>query len=586
MTFQSGLRGVIRAVFLVVFVTLLTSVVLAQDTGDIPREETLIIGWEGDAAWVNNNEDFNFYVGDGRDFFYGVQLMAESLFYLNAQTGENIPWLASGFEFNEDFSTVDVFLREGVTWSDGEAFNADDVVFTINMVKDNNLRFFSGDMRRWVEDVEAVDELTVRFTLTAPNPRFLVDFFSVDISRGVVIVPEHIFSTVEDVTTFTYYDPEQGWPVYTGPYEVARTNPGEIVYTRRDNWWGSETGFSDLPAPRQVIYGPMGTEDVAAARMENNELDAAIRMEASVFETISGNNPNIIAWREDAPYAWTDPCPRTYAINTQREPWTDPAMRRAVSFALDREAIAEAALGLAPGGEPAPFTFPAYGPLLDVYEANSDLLDQYQPTTFDPDMARELIEGAGFTLGSDGVYERDGERLTLEWIGPNNWGPGLRTFPLIEFYLDEVGIDATATLSSDFGDRRATGDFDVIGFSPCGSVVDVYGDLDIYHNRHNQPMGERVSQNFSRWNNERFSEIADEVAVLSPDDEQVAVLFREAFEIWLQEQPALPIHQQLRVMPFNTTYWTNWPTDTNAYMVPPMYAQTALYIIVNLEPAS
>ena len=76
--------------------------------------------------------------------FYAT-LMEEMLFYTNYETNELMPWLATGYEANADFTEYTISLRDGVKWSDGEAFTADDFVFTINMLKANpTLRGASG----------------------------------------------------------------------------------------------------------------------------------------------------------------------------------------------------------------------------------------------------------------------------------------------------------------------------------------------------------------------------------------------------------------------------------------------------------
>ena len=140
--------------------------------GDVAREETLIIAFEGGS--VAAPDLANPYISGNRINQGYHQAMIESLFYLNYETGELVPWLAEGYEFNEDFTAVTIFLRDGVTWNDGEAFNADDVVFTINTLKAHPILSYGGDMNTWVASVEKVDDLTVQFTLTAPYPRFLV----------------------------------------------------------------------------------------------------------------------------------------------------------------------------------------------------------------------------------------------------------------------------------------------------------------------------------------------------------------------------------------------------------------------------
>jgi hypothetical protein len=111
----------------------LTGAVAAQD---VPREDTVIFDID---RTIRDPENFNWLTdGTGIRRMHGAhQTMWEPLFILNYGTGELDPWLATGFEANEDSTVFTVTLREGVTWSDGEAFNADDVVFTTEMILGN-----------------------------------------------------------------------------------------------------------------------------------------------------------------------------------------------------------------------------------------------------------------------------------------------------------------------------------------------------------------------------------------------------------------------------------------------------------------
>ena len=119
------------------------------------------------------------------------------------------PWLATGYKFNANFTQLTVDLRKGVEWSDGKPFTAADVVFTVNMLKENAPKLAqSADMKQWVKDVSAPNEQTVQFTLTDSNPRFFHNYFQFHQDLGIQIVPEHIFKG-QDPQTFTNFDLEK-----------------------------------------------------------------------------------------------------------------------------------------------------------------------------------------------------------------------------------------------------------------------------------------------------------------------------------------------------------------------------------------
>ena len=125
----------------------------------VSREQTLIIGFEGEA--VPAPEQANPHVPGSRINQGYHQCMIESLYYLNYQTGEAIPWLADGPEkWNDDYTQVDVPIRQGAERSDGEPFTADAVAFTINLLKG------PPPMQQWVEEFVAVGDFSCRCTLT------------------------------------------------------------------------------------------------------------------------------------------------------------------------------------------------------------------------------------------------------------------------------------------------------------------------------------------------------------------------------------------------------------------------------------
>ena len=193
-----------------VMLGMLVSVSTAQ-VNEVSRDKTLVI----ENISIRNTTPDNFNpLAPGVLRHAGLQQVGyESLFYYNYETGELVPWLAESATYNDDFTELTINLRDGVKWSDGEAFDANDVVFTLNLLLEHSPELnYSNDHASFVDGVEQVDDLTVKIALNGPNPRYLLNVFGVRIYGATYIVPEHIFSMVDDPVTFPNFDLDAGYP--------------------------------------------------------------------------------------------------------------------------------------------------------------------------------------------------------------------------------------------------------------------------------------------------------------------------------------------------------------------------------------
>jgi peptide/nickel transport system substrate-binding protein len=554
----------------------------APAAGNVPRERTLIIGFEGEA--VAAPEVANPYTPGSRINQGYHQAMIESLYYLNYQTGEAIPWLAAGPEqWNEDFTEVIIPIRDGVEWSDGQPFTAEDVAFTINMLRANPTLSYGATMETWVADATAVDELTCRITLTSPNPRFIYNDFTVRIWGAVRIVPKHIWEN-EDPNTFSNFDMDKGWPVWTGPYRLVKASPNEFAYDRRDDWWAAKTGFHELPAPERLVFVEAGPDEKKAATLAADEVDGHPSLRIDTFMDVKARNPNAIGWMADEPHAWIDPCPGMLGFNCQQAPWDDPEMRWAISYALDKQKIADAGSG--GFGTPTPYNFPDYPALQSWLTENQDLIDQYDPRVYNPERAQEIFASKGYTRGNDGMLAKDGERLSVDILVK---AESTVLPPLLIAMLQEAGIDAApkALASAQYFDTRNRAQFAIeTTHVACGSVVEPYGELNNLHSRWIRPEGEIRSNNYWGYQNAEYDSIVDQIASLPPNAPEEKELFRQALEIRLKDLPILPLSQQKRIVPYTTTYWTNWPTADNDYFHPPNWWMCFLMPLLNIRPTS
>jgi peptide/nickel transport system substrate-binding protein len=403
-------------------------------------------------------------------------------------------------------------------------------------------------------------------------------------------MPEHIFKD-QDPLTFKFYDPAKGWPVFTGPYKVASVSDTEFVYVRDDNWWGAQTGFKPLPKPEKLVWVWAGPEETRAALMADGQLDSLMDVTLGALQAIQAKNPNVITWFDEMPYAWVpDPCSRTFEFNNTVEPWNDKDMRWAVNYAFDRDQIV--AIAYEGTTLKSRHFFPAYPPLdryVDV-AIEAGVYDLDQLWEYNPDKARQIIESKGYTLNSAGYYEKDGKELTMDITCHEAFIEKQRIAQMQVEQLQAIGINASMRIEAaqTWGDNFNFGNFETrMGWQTCGSVNEPWASMDTFNTKWLLPVGERASFNQWRWSGpaaEAYSALVDEISVLPLGDPKIDELFIEAMDIWFDELPVIPITQAKKIIPFDTTYWTGWPTFKGDYIHPPTWWQHTHYIIHNLEP--
>ena len=559
---------------------LAASAALAQD---VAREDTVIFDLD---RTIQDPENFNWFTAGTKREHGAHQAMWEPLFILNYTTGELDPWLATGIEPNESFSEWTMTLREGVAWSDGEAFNADDVVFTVEMVLGNEelSEREAAAIRAQVASVEKIDDLTVKFTLNEANPRFPTENFGVRIFGSFLVMPEHIWSAQENPATFAFYP-----PIGTGPYTYSSGATNRMIWDRNDGWWGAATGFMDLPEPQRLIWLETGGEESRAQLMATNQIDASQNVSIGTFEALQAQNPNVIAWHDGYPYAWPDPCARQLEINTTVAPWDDPAMRQAVADIIDRGQI----VNVAYEGTTVPSRtmFVEYGSMAPYIEA---AVAAGHGTGDGPDMdaAKAAIEAAGYAMGGDGIYEMGGEDLSVEIHVNSASTEYTRTIDVIVEQLNRAGISAKAVPVENgvfWGEVLPFGGYEMsYSWLSCGSVNEPWTSMNRYTTASVVPVGERSPgfNNTARWDGEAaeaYTAIVDQMAGMAGDDPALPGMVAEAYGHLAEGVPFIPLVQAAKLLPFNTTYWTGWPTAENAYNHPAFWWGHTHQIIHSLE---
>ena len=395
-----------------VFVLLLLSLALALCPMALAADgETTLVYASGDYTRINpamdEHGEINILLFNG----------------LTAHDGDNgvIPALAESWDYDEDSFSYTFHLRPGVTWHDGAPFTADDVKFTIEAIMDPNNLSENAPNYEDVAAIDVLDELTVRFTLSAPNAAFL-DYMTMP------ILPRHLLDG-EDFQTSDFFR----HPIGTGPYRLERWDEGQAITLVKNEDYFLKPAHID-----RIVFKIVPDDNVKAMQMRSGELDLA--------QLTPRDAENFLDREGYAVYDMTTSDYRGILFNFRNPYWTENRdIIPAVCCAIDRQAIVQAVL--LGHGEP------AYGPL-QRNEYNCPDVERYD---YDPDRARAILKAAGAEMGDDGFYYRNGERLGFVIDVAAGDQVRLDMARAAAQQLREIGLDVTAEIPPvvDWGSQMA-----------------------------------------------------------------------------------------------------------------------------------
>ncbi len=273
------------------------------------------------------------------------------------ETGAIQPLLAESWELSDDGLEYTFRLRQGVRFHNGDPFDADTVVFSINNVIGPDSEHPFKDTFEPIESVEKVDEYTVKLKLKRFSANLL---FYLTQGQGVMLTPNAMDTIANS-------------PVGTGPFMFDEWVPGDsITLVRNPDYWG------DPALLEKVTYKYINDPNALNNALLAGDIDIIAGVSAPELLEVFRNDPDFVV------YEGLTNGEVTLAINADNPPLDDLRVRQAISYAIDRQAIIDGAYfgyGVPIGSHTTPLD-PYYVDLTDVYP-------------YDPDQARALLEDAG-----------------------------------------------------------------------------------------------------------------------------------------------------------------------------------------------
>ena len=386
-------------------------------------------------------DSFNPFLGYQATSFEMWGLMYDSLVGYTMKDMQPAPSLATSWEHSTDGLTWTFHLRTGVTWSDGQPLTASDVAFTYNRIINGKGPIHSqwGSYLTYVTSVDAPDDATVVLHLKQPNAVLPL--------LPIPVLPEHIWSKIPDDQIKTYTnEPTNGQPVVgSGPFQLVSGTAGgsTYVFQANKNYWGG------APHVDQLVFKVFQNQDTAVQALIKGEIDFVDGITALQVKSLQ-SQPGITAINGQAP-GFDEIAFNSGSVDTKTDKpignpnpaVLDPKFRYALGFAIDRNLLIQRAYqgaGL-PGTTIVPPGFAEWH-----WEPPAD-----QAFTFDLQKAGQLLDAAGYTMGSDGYRTLpNGQPIgTLRLFARSDSATSKNVLTYFSEWLSQLGIKSeVSTMNS------------------------------------------------------------------------------------------------------------------------------------------
>lgn len=405
-----------------IFSLLLTSIVMA----DGEKKEERDPDRELRVAFVNDIKDLNphLYSGD----MATQAIVFDPLVYYTADGLK--PALAESWDISEDGKTYTFHLRKGVTFTDGEPWNAESCKANFDAVLRNRQRHNWLYLSQILESCEIVDEYTVELKLSTAYYPTLIEL---SLPRPFRFISPKCFVDGETMNGVNGV-------IGTGPWVLSEYEPGqEAVLTANENYWGEKPGL------KKIVRKVLPDKNAILLALQNGEIDLIYNAIESVnFKEMQENDAYSC-------YIGEPDGTRLLVLNSKIPAFQDVRVRQALTAAIDREAISK---GVLDGLEPvATGLFAKNVPYCDI---------ELPEIKFDPEEAARLLDEAGWVQKEEGaVREKDGEKLKLsvQYSMSNSQFAGICEY--VESNLRDIGVELEiiALEGNVANDKQKAGDF-------------------------------------------------------------------------------------------------------------------------------
>ena len=500
----------------------------------------LTIDNESGALWQC---DFNPYNGSVNGQSFGV--LYEPLVYDNLLNDKKTPWLASDYQWSTDNKTLTFTIRSGVKWTDGQPFTAADVVFSFALLKQHPEADLQSDWQVIQSVIQQGDD-KVAFTF---NQSAVPNFYQ--IAGQTAIVPQHIWSAFKDPAAQVVKD-----PVGTGPFTMSACTGQNITYKRNPNYWQKGLPYLDT-----VNYPAFLDNDPANAFLAAGQAQWGGQFIPNIDTYYVAKDPK-------NNHYWFPPIDNINVwFNTTLAPLNNKAVRQAIAYSIDRPSVSQKGeFGYEPPGNQTGVLSPTFDSWTDKAQA-----DTYG-YKFDVAKAQGLLQQAGFTKGSSGIFQdSSGKKLSLSIINIAGYTDWVASVQVIQDNLKQVGIELKPVNleATAYFDKLFTGNFELaygsVNTSPGPSPY--YELRNTLHSATTAAIGQTAAGDYGRYKNPALDALFDQYGGTT-DPAKQHDLIKQVEKIMLEDVPVIPVTEGVAWYQYSTKDFAGWPTKDDPFAAP------------------
>jgi peptide/nickel transport system substrate-binding protein len=479
---------------------------------------------------------------DPNDVAESFGTVYEELTFVNAlKSGQTTPWLATSYAWSNHNRTLTFTIRSGVKWSDGKPFSASDVLFTFKLLK----KFPGLDTNASWSVLKSVSQKGNKIVFNFKTSGVPYFYYVAD---QTPIVAKHIWSSIKNPVTN-----KDAHPVGTGPYKMASCSPQNIKYTKNAGYWQK-----GVPKIDTVYYPAFTSNDPGNQQLANGK-----GQWGSQF--IPNINAFYLSKSKDNHY-WFPPLVNVSIFINLKDPvLSNLAVRKAMAYAIDRSRVSKIGeYGYEPASNQTGIVTPTFSSWLDQGLASK--------ITYNPQKAISILTKAGFKKGPDGIFAKNGQKLSFTIINNGGFSDWVNAVNVIVANLKAVGIQVTPQDLSQttYQNKLYAGQFELGYGSETGGPGPYFELRQWLYSANSAPIGTPAGSNFERYKNPATDALINQFSQTTDPATQKQIISKLEL-VMLKEVPVIPVTESVDWFQYDTGAFNGWPTPSNPYAQPAAY---------------